>query len=616
MTDPVTQRLLASRRELLDLSLRNPLLNYRGSTRRGVDIIDEASTQIFSALVVDRGPLRFHHTRTTPPKGERSETAVFFLDEGAGRGQSVGVGEANPPDSLATPYTREGLAERLLATSSDARLTLEEQGANTLFLALGMLRWREADQALQDRLAPLVLVPVRLERKSARSFWQLVASDEELGVNLSLVEKLREFGLRLSGSPDLESVQDLEAFFGEVARAIEGKSAWGIERDRVVLGFFSFGKFLMYRDLDPELWPAPLHPARHPVLSALLGEGFREAAAPEDPGADMDARRPPGRTMEILDSDGSQAEALAEVASGRHLVIQGPPGTGKSQTICNLIAEAVFAGKKVLFVAEKRAALEVVKRRLKNVGLAELSIELHSNKTSKKEIAAQLAEVMALGKPLAPEGADLVEGLPAHRETLNRYARAASSPVGATGLTPYQAIGILERLKDAPAPPPRIDCPALGEWAAATYAEASARVEDLASKVADLGVPARHPFDGFGLTELFPGDPEKIAEAVREAVAAARSAQGAAIEMGQAFGVPAPLDPGALEAWCRLSTLALAAPDLRGVPPVGSAWDDAQATQALGSAVKAGLEGLELRRSHESRLSSQAWGADVAGARA
>jgi very-short-patch-repair endonuclease len=615
MTDPVTRRLLASRVELLDLSLRNPLLNYRGSTRRGVDIIDEKSSQIFSVLVVERGPLKFHHTRTTPPKGERSETSVFFLDEGAAAVGQVGVGEANPENSLATPYTKEGLAERLLATQSDARLTLEEQGANTLFLALGMLRWRESNEALQDRLAPLVLLPVRLERKSARSFWQIVTADEEPGVNLSLVEKLKDFGIKVPATPELESVGHLEAFFALVGQAVAEKSAWGVEPDRVVLGFFSFGKFLMYRDLDPEVWPADQHPARHPILSGLLGEGFRDPGSLIVPGEDMDARRPPGRTMEVMDADGSQAEALAEVAAGRHLVIQGPPGTGKSQTISNLIAEAVFAGKTVLFVAEKMAALEVVKRRLKNIGLGEICLELHSNKTSKKEIVAQLGEVMNLGRPLGPEGAALVEGLPAHRERLNRYAKAASTPVGPTGVTPYQAIGMLERLKSSPEPPPRIACPAMIEWTPAKIAEASARVQDLALKITDLGVPAHHPFDGFGLTQLLPGDEEKIGAAIREAAAASRTAQDAAAGMAVAFRVAAPADPTALEAWCHLATLALAAPDVRGLPPIGAAWDDAEATMALGLAAKAGLEHLELRRKHESLLASHAWEEDVQAAR-
>ncbi len=615
MNDAVTSRLLASRLDLLDLSLRNPLLNYRGSTRRGLDIIDEKSSQLFSVLVAERGPLRFHHTRTAPAKGERTETAIFFVDEAAASGGQVGVGDANPENSLATPYTKEGLAERLLATHSDARLTLEEQGANTLFLALGMLRWRESGDATQDRLAPLVLVPVRLERKSARSFWQVLASDDDCGVNLSLVEKLKEFSIKLPATPELETVEQLEAFLALVGQSIAEKPGWGVERDRVVLGFFSFGKFLMYRDLDPELWPTEKHPGRHAVLSGLLAEGFRDAGGATTAGGSMDERRPAGKTMEVMDSDGSQAEALGEVAAGRHLVIQGLPGTGKSQTISNLIAEAVFSGKTVLFVAEKMAALEVVKRRLENIGLGNLCLELHSNKTSKKEIVAQLADTLALGRPLDPEGTDLVGGLPEHREKLNRYAKAASTPVGPTGVTPFRAIGMLEHLKARPVALPKIACPAMVEWTPAIFGEAASRVQDLASKVADLGVPARHPFDGCGLTQLLPGDEEKIDVALQEAGAVAKGAIAASGELARAFKVEAPADPALLEAWCRMAALALEAPDLRGVPPIGPAWDHAEATQALGLAAKSGLDLAELRRKNESRLAPHAWDADITAAR-
>src|SRR5215831_19912317 len=161
--DPVTTRLKSSRIDLLDLSLRNPLLNYRPSTRRGLEVIDEKSGQIFSFLLVERGSLRIHHTKKSAPDEEDKD--VFFLDDQSPGKAEIGVGESNAPTSLATPYTKETLAARLLATSSDARLTVQEQGVNTLFLALGMLQWKEEQSAKDLRLAPLVLVPVKLDRK-------------------------------------------------------------------------------------------------------------------------------------------------------------------------------------------------------------------------------------------------------------------------------------------------------------------------------------------------------------------------------------------------------------------------------------------------------------------
>jgi hypothetical protein len=475
--DPVTSRLRSTRVDLLDLSLRNPLLNYRPSTRRGLEVIDEKASQIFSYLVVEAGALRIHHTKISAPGPKEGE--VFYLDDESPGKAEVGVGEANAPNSLATPYTKEALANRLLATASDAWLTIQEQGVNTLFLALGMLQWKEEERAAELRLAPLVLVPLRLERKSARSSWQLAATDEDPGFNLSLVEKLKESGIKLPASPALETVEDLEKLFALVEEAVAEKAGWSVARDRMAVGFFSFGKFLMYKDLDPEAWPAGAKPGDHPVLGAILRDGFRDRGGAVPEGTSIDAVRPPGRIMEVMDADGSQAEALAEVAAGRSLVIQGPPGTGKSQTISNLIAEAVNAGKRVLFVAEKLAALEVVKRRLEAVGLGDLCLELHSNKASKKEVAIDLARTLALGRPKIVAGAD--QGLAELREKLNKYARAASAPVGNSDVSPYHAIGVLERLGTLLEPLPKLACPPSGEWTRAEYDSALASVQDLAA---------------------------------------------------------------------------------------------------------------------------------------
>jgi very-short-patch-repair endonuclease len=603
MPDRVEEQLRRSRVELLDLSLRNPLLNYRPSKRRGLEIVDEASPQVFTALVVEGQALRFHPTKESEeaPAGD----ALFFVDEakeGERTAGSVGVGEANPGNSLATPHTKEALARRLLETHYDAWLSVQEQGANTLFLALGMLRWRENEQAKEDRLAPLVLVPVALDRKSVRAAWQLTALDEEPGPNLSLIEKLKESGLALP-APDLETAAGLEAYLGAVEQAVADRKHWAVERNRIVLGFFSFGKFLMYRDLDPAVWPADRSPVAHPLLSALLAEGFRERGAAVGADEDLDAKRPPGATMEVVDCDGSQAEALAEVAAGRSLVIQGPPGTGKSQTISNLIAEAVSAGKRVLFVAEKMAALEVVQRRLGNIGLAELCLELHSHKASRKHVAGEVDRTLKCGRPEPPPDADLVRDLPSLRDRVNRTAKAVSTPVGKSETTPFQAIGALERIRAAGAPPKMAFAP-LADWTRDQLGRALALAKDLAAKVADLGAPDLHPFAGCGLTELLPGGEEKIAAALGEAKAASEAVRSAAGGLAAALGWKAPEDAAALEGLCELSAVALEAPELPGLPPIGPAWNDPKPFDEAAAQVR---ELGELRKAWQARLIPEAW---------
>jgi len=611
--DSVATRLKASRLDLLDLSLRNPLLNYRASTRRGLDIIDEKSSQVYSFLLVEGGSLRFHHTKNSSATPQEAE--VFYLETESPGPAEVGIGQANPANSIATPYTKEALAARLLSTSSDAWLTIQEQGVNTLFLALGMLQWKEEEGAREPRLAPLVLVPVRLERKSARSFWQLSATDEESGLNLSLVEKLKEFGIKLPPAPALETVEDLEKLFRELEEGVAEKTGWAVARDRMALGFFSFGKFLMYKDLDPAAWPEGAGPSEHPLTAALLRDGFRDRVGALASDADLDTVRPPGKIMEIMDSDGSQAEALAEVASGRSLVIQGPPGTGKSQTISNLIAEAVSQGKRVLFVAEKLAALEVVKRRLASAGLGELCLELHSNKASKKEVAADLARTLSLGKPKSVTAPPAGAGLAELREKLNRSGRTVWAPIGNSELTPYEAIGILERLGAIPEPLPKMACPALADWSRAEYDGAQSAVQDLAAKVGDLGIPARHPFDGCGLVELMPGDVEKIEAVLRSAAAAGKAAREAAAALGRALSLPEPADLKGLETLVAAAESALAAPDLRGIPPIGSAWDHPELVKALTETVERGRKRRALLAAHSAKLLGQAWDADVLAAR-
>jgi len=188
--------------------------------------------------------------------------------------------------------------------------------------------------------------------------------------NLSLVAKLKtDFGLDMAACGfDEDSFatdeRGLERFYGEVADVISKQSRWKVASNEIALGFFSFGKFLMFKDLDPKSWPEEKQPDANGVMKRLLGSGFgdRPAAYAED--INIDSVIKPGDVRFVKDADSSQTEAILEVREGSNLVIQGPPGTGKSQTITNIIAELIGQKKTVLFVAEKMAALEVVKRRL------------------------------------------------------------------------------------------------------------------------------------------------------------------------------------------------------------------------------------------------------------
>ena len=203
----------------------------------------------------------------------------------------------------------------------------------------------------------MILIPVILDRDSVADRFKLRYLGDELSANLSLQTKLDlEFGILLPDLPDFEELDPPE-YFAAVRDAIAGQSRWEVLDNDIVLGFFSFSKFLMYRDLDPENWPEHAAIENHGILTSLLEEGLSADQPLFGENDKIDELISPSDMVHVVDADSSQTIAIEEVKSGRNLVIQGPPGTGKSQTITNLIAASVKAGKKVLFVAEKMAAL-------------------------------------------------------------------------------------------------------------------------------------------------------------------------------------------------------------------------------------------------------------------
>src|SRR5260370_15678628 len=167
----------------------------------------------------------------------------------------------------------------------------------------------------------------------------------------------------------------------------------------MVRGFFSFSKSLMYRDLDPENWPADGGLDLHPSIKGLLQDGFE---APEPIVGDDGKIDPiilPVAMNHVIEADSWQTGAIEEVARGGHLVIKGAPGTGKSQTITNIIAAAAAQGRTVLFVAEKMAALDVVHRRLRDAGLSSLALELHSSKANQRVLLEELKRERGAAAP-------------------------------------------------------------------------------------------------------------------------------------------------------------------------------------------------------------------------
>jgi hypothetical protein len=263
--------------------------------------------------------------------------------------------------------------------------------------------------------------------------------------------------------PDTENLVP-STYFAAAREAISGKPRWEVLADDMVLSFFSFSKFLMYRDLDVDSWPEGAGLEEHPVLNGLLHAGFEPEAPlwPEE--SRIDDHLSPADMVHVMDADSSQIEAIEEVKAGRNLVIQGPPGTGKSQTITNLIAAAVMQGKSVLFVAEKLAALEVVRERLDGIGLGQMCLELHSRKANKKAVLGELAAALDARGPKLRDLKGQVQRLEEHRNELNAHADALHTPLEPAGLTSYRVLGEVVRHLNRGTPVPDFEVPGALEW--------------------------------------------------------------------------------------------------------------------------------------------------------
>lgn len=414
---------------LLDLSLVNRLINFR-ETGRTVQL-RAPKVGPLENLLADGEQLSIH------AKADGDEQ---FLDKEL------------QAHHLFTTETPAETQKRLLVLYRTAKATIEETGANPLYMAVGMLKWFETEGSDTVRRAPLILLPVRLQRYAAGSGYryEVSLSEEPLRPNVTLLEKLRiEFGIdtaALTSMPEDEQGLDVDLILRNFRSAIRDMPRWEVE-ESVFLGLFSFNKFLMWRDLQENMDKLKHNRLVRHLVDRAQSEFDREPLPRPD---DLDDRIKPGDLLCTRDADSTQLSAIRAAAENRTFVLEGPPGTGKSQTIANIIADSIGRGKRVLFVAEKMAALSVVRDRLEKDGIGAFCLELHSAKASKKEVLAQLEAGLNAAMPAVPEGwTAQCEELGRTRDHLNAYVRAMHER-RATGETLHQVLGRLVHLGDGP----------------------------------------------------------------------------------------------------------------------------------------------------------------------
>lgn len=414
---------------LLDLTASNRLLNFRETKVSTVQITSPDPVALFEAIVLRERSLKFPLYRGRTVLGEAEDeipTTEYRVIPGDLEARKA------PPD----------LERSLYRLTSLARTYLEERGINTLYVAIGMLVWRPAESASPQR-APLVLVPVKLARQDRLHPYVLQPFDEDPEVNPSLAYMLRrDFEYALPVLPEEIGPGSLTNLIESVAKKVE-RRGWAVETT-AWLGQFHFRKLAMYRDLEEHASVASTNDRLTAVAIGRDYDGSLEG--PSEDGLDDIS---PAEVFTALDADASQTQVIVRARGGQDLLVQGPPGTGKSQTIANLIAQFLLDGKKVLFVSEKMAALNVVHERLRECGLGTFCLELHSDKANKRDTLVRIGRAAACDAVPYPAAERQFQELLGLRRELNAYVRALHQPILGRR-TAFDIHGALAALDTAP----------------------------------------------------------------------------------------------------------------------------------------------------------------------
>ncbi|HEY0835619.1 MAG TPA: DUF3320 domain-containing protein [Azospirillum sp.] len=530
-------RLERWQRKLLDLSLRNALLNFRAG-KRSIRF-DAPDPGLLEDLLAEGRALRLLPRPDLMDGADPRSQAIHEerTQEDLRRQHAL---DALRRNEVLVGLNGDELDTRLTELYRSARAALQEGGANTLFLALGFLSWtRDAKDPKRYR-APLILIPVTLQRKSVRSGFSLVLHDDEPRFNPTLLQMLRQdFRLAIPVAegelPRDDSGLDIAGIWKAVGQAVKEIPGWEVVED-VVLATFSFAKYLMWKDLVDRTEQLKQNPVvrhlidtpRDPYPSAVTFPAPRT----------LDASYGPEHTFCPLPADSSQLSAVMAAAKGKDFVLVGPPGTGKSQTIANLIAQCLAERKTVLFVSEKIAALDVVYRRLRDVGLGEFCLELHSSKARKLDVLDQLRRSWeAMGEVDADAWRREAHRLRTLRDQLNVYVDRLHHK-HRNGLTAHMAIGRVVAGRDMPVI--NLSWPSPDVHDADTLDAMRELVDRLDLHAKEIGAIADSPLTLVSRGEWAPTWQHALLDAARTLISAAERAEGAADDFARAIGLSAP----------------------------------------------------------------------------
>lgn len=416
-------------RRLLDLTNKNALLNFTGKNALHVCCGDaNALYEIFA------------EKKSLSIAGGEEEGLPF--GEELREAQRELYAMENRRGALRVKTEKKQAAERAARLMRRNKESAEETGVKILYLAFGFLKYVGKEDG-QDRYAPLVLCPVGIKKTRGNEDYSVVYGDEDYFVNTTLLEYLKQaFNIdvrALGGEASKHKISEIINIFRAETASMRG---WDVTKD-VYVAAFSFQRYSMWNDVRNHFDEFE----KNDLVSALL---TRCAQRIDDSAADSEDTAAVGDMLLPLPADSSQYSAVALSRTGKSFVLHGPPGTGKSQTITNIIANALADRKRVLFVAEKRAALDVVKKRLDEIGVGDFCLELHSDKTDKADVVQRIEHTLSLKnteewKDLdqkAGEISELREKLSAPMRALHKKRRL--------GVSVYEAILLYQKNKSAP----------------------------------------------------------------------------------------------------------------------------------------------------------------------
>ncbi|MBD2771622.1 DUF4011 domain-containing protein [Iningainema tapete] len=429
--------------KLADDSNNNPLLNFQKSEKLRVDI-ETPSSILYKELAGD-------------------EPRPF------------------PVKELRTKHTDAELTTLLDKLREKAKSTQEEKGFNSLFLVVGTLTWFNADKPKEKFVYPLLLIPVQLQKKGKKPpEYTLHPVDEEISVNFILVNKLRdEFNITL---PESEKVDKLgyAQFLDEVRSAIAQKPNWQVENTAHIT-LFHETKAAMIQDLQQNQERIAAHTVLRGLALKKIPDNFNSPNLIKEKELDQ---IPPSSLYQICDADSSQQVVIEAAKAGLSCVVQGPPGTGKSQTIANIMAELIGKHKKVLVVAEKQTALEVVSRKFKDCSLDNVCLNLHhQGTTNTKELLEELNQTMSRleqSQESQQQNREVFfQQLFDYRQTLNQHVASLHENQPPLNKSAYDLYGELLKLEREKVPSLEFYLPHIQDWSESRLLKAISKISVL-----------------------------------------------------------------------------------------------------------------------------------------